>query len=250
METPDPTTADPTLASVLDQAANPEFETLREQARELLTQDNLIAFWLQAAGDGSTLSQSKGDAIEQATPYQMTFVNGFDDDLMYPMVNEISTEIAAHHNGVWAFDDVSKNQLKPQTQQIARTANTLYGDDSSTDPVQLPRSDSFSEQREHASTLLATEDLTIFWFQGMTTEDLVHISEEEISVVGDYPIEFQMGGRPALRDSPQLMSDLTQVGLAQHLFVGAAIAEQSVEPFAQDSLDITFENQYQKENIS
>lgn len=243
--------ADARLVEALDEGPDERWEEVRQQALDAVTHDDLLAVWFQAVGDGSPLPQAQGSEIERATPYQMTFTAGFDDDLQYQDVLTTSNRLYSHHNGVWIRPELVsgsvETQLETDFQRYEEGAKRFYGEDTSN--IQLPTAASLDEQRDQIVSLLESGDLSLFWVQAVIPETHMIVSDGISQVFSDEPINYHIGGHPSLQGT-ELDEQLTQVAVTQHLFASACIADQPLGQFSDHMLQMILDNGYQYESVS
>ena len=241
---------DARLVEILDKEPDERWEAVRQQALEAVTHDNLLAVWFQAVGDGSPLSQAQENEIERATPYQMTFTTGFDDDLQYQDVLSISNRLCSHHNGVWIRPELVsgsvETQLGTDLQRYEEGARQFYGEDTSN--IQLPTAASLDEQRDQIVSLLESGNLSLFWMQAVIPETHMVVSGGVSQLFSDEPINYHIGGHPSLQGT-ELDGQLTQVAITQHLFVSACIADQPLSQYTDQILQMTLSNDYHHESF-
>ncbi|MFD1514146.1 hypothetical protein [Halomarina rubra] len=259
---PDDTGTDRELLSLLESGLDGRFEKARSKALETLEQKDVLAFWLQATGDGTALDSTPSEVTSPNTTPQITYLAGFDDDLEYPQVTQLTRQLFGHHLGVLTDGrpaDISNqaalNQLGADTPQLARWLSNA----SNADPVDYPIPGSLSTRLEQAGAMLSDSDLTVFWLQVLTSDGTIRHTvstnngdqpypQEDIQSTVEAPVAYVMGVPDDL--SKTTHATILSYLFAQHALVGANTADVDLETFCEESVSMALDAGYHEETMS
>ncbi|MFC5971384.1 hypothetical protein ACFPYI_08595 [Halomarina salina] len=254
-----PTVPDPTLVEILTDGVDDPFVEGRQTAREYLEDPDVLAFSVQAIGDGSRLAQAPEGASEPQTYHQTAHLAGYHDDLAYPQVAQLARQLYAHQLGV--FTNHTLPGTDPETvcrEFVDGIVDWVQQAYPRYDPEAQPYPEpvGLADRIDQATTLLADPPLTQYWVQvlGESEGQIVQVdgsadseSSDGVKTFQDHPIRYIHGTLPTLQvDTKQaLVNEL----LTQRLLVGAGTAGVAIESFAEECLEIAIECGYQYETI-
>lgn len=262
--------ADPRLAGFLTDGPDEQFEQVRQDAIDALSQSDVVAIWLQAIGDGTPLDHARENAIEQRTPHNVLSLAGYDDDLTHPEISQIVLQLFTHHvcvftsvprrrspaAGIEAFEQQGREAIRNTLDLSTAAAEQMYvsansDSDIGTETVaDLFEPRSLVEQRERAIAILDQEELATFWVQVMTRSELVSLHIPGIDEAGqptidkmpDSPVEY-FQARPTNADF-ELAQQLAMETAGQHHYVAATALEQPIESIAEQAIEMALESGY------
>lgn len=279
-----PSEPDPALKTVLT-ANDPAFERGRRTALDLLepADATVLAFWLQAVGDGTPLPPARHDPAEQALYHQVANVAGYHDKATADDIATLSRWLYAHHLGIWTVhDEPSKTPEEIFRESMTMLTPTTQQQFSSVPKEgQYPADISFEACLEQAQALLAA-DLTFFWLQVVTVpkgSPTVYIDRDVIEhspanscdrsssgitidsdadgdtenddpyfTLGRQDIDYVIG-RPTALGMQHYKLLITQF-LIQHQFVAAQTADESIDALGRHAIGLALANEYISEQPS
>lgn len=239
---------EPTLRAVLNAGVDEQFKRGIEQAIELIQADETRAFWLQAAADGTPISEGSQDAAEGLLPIQAVHFAGYADDLEYPQVRELAMNLIAHHLGVMVDPSTTSQDDETFLENELRKAGdrTAYRYQNAPTEMPYPQPVAMADRVDDAVELLESTELGLYWVQVVTEEgDMValHVDTEAPGVavedVTTKGIEFIYGTPKGL--APQNVGQFHAQLIDQHLFVTAHTVGMSVLDCCQAAVDYALE---------
>ncbi|MFC5973409.1 hypothetical protein ACFPYI_18930 [Halomarina salina] len=259
---PDANRPDPALVSLLDGGLDASFERARSKALETLDSTDIVAVWLQATGDGTTLDSTPTEVSSPNTTPQITHLAGYADDFEYPQITQLARQLFGHHLGVLTDGRAASlsnqdalTQIGSDITQFAR----MLSEASDAAPVDYPIRGSLSTRLEQATDVLSDSDLTLFWLQVLRSDGTIRsivstsgdeqpFPQEAIDSMIESPIAYVMGVPNEL--PPTTQTTILSHSFAQHALVGANTAAVDLETFSEEAVSIALEAGYHEEVMS